>query len=190
MPYRIPRSGNLIRNTGQHPLNAEPRMEALFSAGIITPNRLHYVRNHGSVPRLYWDTHVLDVCDGALKLSMDELAERFDAINIPVALACDGNRRGELNLLKKGKGFSWGSCAVSNAYWKGALLLDVLEAAGVQSEEWNGKRKWVNFEGADEPSEGKYATSIPLDYALDRANDVMLAYEMVRCSCRKHSPLY
>ncbi|KAK5399977.1 hypothetical protein LTR06_011370 [Exophiala xenobiotica] len=37
---------------------------------------------------------------------------------------------------------------------------------------------WVNFQGADEPSEGKYEISIPLDYVLDRANDVLLAYEM------------
>lgn len=174
----IPRSGNLVRRTGQHPLNAEPRMEALFDAGLITPNELHYVRNHGSVPRLYWDTHKVDVCDGKLKLSMDDLRKMFDPINIPVALACDGNRRGELNQIKKSKGFSWGAGAVSCAYWKGALLWQVLEAAGVQRDDWNGKRLWVNFEGADEPSEGKYQTCLPLDYALDRGNDVLLAYEM------------
>lgn len=174
----IPRSGNLIRRTGQHPLNAEPRLEALFSKGLITPNELHYVRNHGAVPRLFWDTHMLDVCDGALKLSMDDLQNMFEPINIPVALACDGNRRGELNRIKKSKGFDWGSGAVSCAYWKGALLWQVLAKAGVERDDWNGKRLWVNFEGADEPSEGKYATSIPLDYALDRGNDVLLAYEM------------
>ena len=174
----IPQSGNLVRRTGQHPMNAEPRLEPLFKAGLITPNRLHYVRNHGSVPRLYWDTHTLDICDGALRLSMDDLAHMFTPINIPVALACDGNRRGELNLLKKSKGFDWGAGAVSCAYWKGALLWQVLERAGVKRDAWNGERQWVNFEGADEPSEGKYATSLPLDYALDRANDVMLAYEM------------
>lgn len=174
----IPRSGNLIRNTGQHPLNAEPRIEVLFSAGLITPNNLHYVRNHAKVPRLYWDTHVLDVCNGKLKLSMDDLKHRFEASNIAVALACDGNRRGELNLLKKSKGFSWGPGAISCAYWKGAMLYDVLAAADVSRQKWNGKRKWVNFEGADDPSEGKYATSVPLDYALDPGNDVLLAYEM------------
>lgn len=152
----IPRSGNLIRNTGQHPMNAEPRLEALFEAGLITPNHLHYVRNHGSVPRLYWDTHVLDVCDGALKLSMDDLQGMFQPINIPIALACDGNRRGELNLIKKSKGFSWGSGAVSCAYWKGALLWQVLEKAGIKRDNWNGQRLWVNFQGCDEPSEGKY----------------------------------
>jgi len=174
----IPRSGNLVRNTGPHPLNAEPRLEALFQAGLITPNELHYVRNHAAVPRLFWDTHVLDVCDGTLKLSMDDLQGRFEPVNIAVALACDGNRRGEMNLIKKSKGFSWGPAAVSCAYWKGALLWQVLEAAGIQRENWNGQRKWVNFQGADEPSEGKYETSIPLEYALDRGNDVLLAYEM------------
>jgi nitrate reductase (NAD(P)H) len=41
-----------------------------------------------------------------------------------------------------------------------------------------GLRYWVNFEGADEPSEGKYATCLPFDYVMDRTNDVILAYEM------------
>lgn len=174
----VPRSGNLVRRTGQHPFNAEPRLEALFNTGLITSNQFHYVRNHGAVPRLCWDTHVLDVCDGALKLSMDDLAGIFEPINIPVALACDGNRRGELNKIKKSKGFDWGPGAVSCAYWKGALLYEVLERAGVAQDLRNGKRRFVNFQGADEPSEGKYETSIPLDYALDRGNDVLLAYEM------------
>jgi nitrate reductase (NAD(P)H) len=137
---------------------------------------------------LYWDEHVIDVCDGALRLSMDELERRFDPVNIPVVLACDGNRRGELNVMKKSKGFNWGPGAVSCAYWKGALLYEVLEKADVKREQWNGERKWINFEGADGLSEGKYATSIPLDYALDRGNDVLLAYEMVRQ--RSHSGCY
>lgn len=36
----------------------------------------------------------------------------------------------------------------------------------------------MNFEGADEPSEGKYSTCIPFQYAMNPSNDVMLAYEM------------
>ena len=174
----IPRSQSLVRLTGQHPLNAEPKLSALFDAGLITPNKLHYVRNHAAVPRLFWETHVLDVENGKLMLSMDKLQDDFKPINIPVALACDGNRRGELNMIKKSKGFTWGSGAISCAYWKGAQLQDVLAAAGVPEVSPPGKRMWVNFEGADEPSEGKYATSIPLDYAMGRGNDVLLAYEM------------
>lgn len=81
---------------------------------------------------------------------MDELVERFETINIPVALACDGNRRKELNMIKRSKGFNWGSGAVSCAYWKGPLLRDVLLAAGVAVKEETARRLWVNFEGADE----------------------------------------
>ena len=69
----IPRSTQLTRMTGKHPMNAEPPLTKLFEAGLITPNELHYVRNHGAVPRLYWETHTLDVEDGKLVLTMDEL---------------------------------------------------------------------------------------------------------------------
>ncbi|KAH7066591.1 hypothetical protein BKA63DRAFT_495511 [Paraphoma chrysanthemicola] len=174
----LPRSSDLIRLTGKHPLNAEAHLGRLYDAGLITPNELHYVRNHGAVPRLLWEFHELDIENGRLILSMDYLKNHFDTINIPIALACDGNRRKELNLIKKSKGFNWGSGAVSCAYWKGPLLRDVLLKAGVPHRMPDGKRYWVNFEGADEPSEGKYATCIPFDYAMDATNDVILAYEM------------
>ncbi|KAH7401282.1 hypothetical protein BKA66DRAFT_564936 [Pyrenochaeta sp. MPI-SDFR-AT-0127] len=174
----LPRSADLIRLTGKHPLNAEPQLSHLYNAGLITPNDLHYVRNHGAVPRLLWEFHELDIEHGKLILSMNRLKEGFEAINIPVALACDGNRRKELNMIKKSKGFSWGSGAVSCAYWKGPLLKDVLLRAGIPHRMPEGKRYWVNFEGADEPSEGKYATCLPFDYVMDATNDVILAYEM------------
>jgi nitrate reductase (NAD(P)H) len=172
----LPRSSELIRLTGKHPLNAEADLTHLYEAGLITPNELHYVRNHGAVPRILWEFHELDIENGTLALSMDDLKTKFEAINIPVALACDGNRRKELNMIKKSKGFSWGSGAVSCAYWKGPLVRDVLLKAEIKMPE--GKRYWVNFEGADEPSEGKYATCIPYDYVMDPTNDVILAYEM------------
>ena len=64
----------------------------------------------------------------------------------------------------------------------------MLEAVGVKREEWNGKRKWINFESADELSEGKYATSIPLDYALDRG--MMFSLPMKWYVKRSHSGRY
>ncbi|KAJ4118739.1 hypothetical protein NW768_010800 [Fusarium equiseti] len=174
----LPRSSDLIRLTGKHPMNAEPDLTRLYEAGLITPNSLHYVRNHGPVPRILWEFHELEITyeGNTQNLSMDDL-KTFDAINIPVALACDGNRRKELNMIKKSKGFSWGAGATSCAYWKGPLLRDVLLANGVP-ETLSGKRYWVNFEGADELSEGKYATCIPFEYAMSPTNDVILAYEM------------
>ncbi len=38
--------------------------------------------------------------------------------------------------------------------------------------------RYLNFEGVEMLQEGKYATSIPLEYALDHKNDVMLAFGM------------
>lgn len=114
---------------------------------------------------------------------MESLKHDYDSINIPIALACDGNRRKELNQIKKSKGFNWGAGAVSCAYWKGPLLRDILLAAGIPEEMYSGvshekSRHWVNFQGADDPSEGKYETCIPLQMAMDRTNDIILAYEM------------
>ena len=109
---------------------------------------------------------------------MNELKDNFESINIAVALACDGNRRKELNMIKRSKGFNWGAGAVSCAYWKGPLLRDVLLAAGVSETKRGSRKLWVNFEGADTPSEGNYATSIPLEYAMDPMNDVILAQFM------------
>lgn len=176
----IPRSTNLIRLTGKHPLNCEPELTALFDAGLITPNQLHYIRNHGPVPHLLWETHRIDVGNGKLVFSMDALQNEFEAINIAVALACDGNRRKELNMIRKSKGFNWGAGAISCSFWKGPLLFDVLSAAGFEDDSTrnDGVRRWVHFERADELSEGKYATSISLAYAMDPDNDVILAYEM------------
>jgi nitrate reductase (NAD(P)H) len=175
----IPRNQNMIRLTGKHPLNCEYPLSDLYETGLITPNRLHYVRNHGPVPHLLWETHELDIENGKCKFSMDDLVNKFDSVNIAVALACDGNRRKELNMVKRSKGFNWGAGAISNAFWKGAMLSDVLKAAGVDyPTNGAGTRRWVNFAGSDEPSEGTYETCIPYEYAMDPVNDVLLAYEM------------
>ncbi|KAI8682135.1 Nitrate reductase [NADPH] [Fusarium keratoplasticum] len=177
----LPRSSDLIRLTGKHPLNAEAPLSRLYDAGLITPNELHYVRNHGAVPRLLWEFHELEVeyNGSTTKFSMDDLKE-FDTINIAVAIACDGNRRKELNMLKKSKGFNWGAGSASCAFWKGPLLRDVLLSAGVPKTppSLGEKRYWVNFEGADDLSGGKYSTCIPFEHAMSLNNDVILAYEM------------
>lgn len=182
----FPRSPELIRVTGSHPVNAESPLTELFTAGLITPNYLHYVRNHGPVPRLHWEFHELEVLhqDNKHVFSMEDLTTKFYAINIPVFMACDGNRRKELNQIKKSKGFNFGPGAGGCAYWKGVLLRDVLLDAGIDDPlSLQGRRKtdvprWVNFDGSDDLPEGKYSTCIDLEYAMDPRNDVLLAFQM------------
>ncbi|KAJ9092657.1 hypothetical protein QFC21_006721 [Naganishia friedmannii] len=103
----IPRSNHLIRLAGKHPMNAEVDSAELYDAGFITPTKLHYVRSHGAVPRLSWGKHVLEVFSDppgmldAVELSMNQLASDHPSIEIPVTIACDGIRRGEVNLVKR-----------------------------------------------------------------------------------------
>jgi hypothetical protein len=59
----IPRHPELIRLTGKHPFNSEAPLPLLMEQGFTTSSSLHYVRNHGAVPKLSWDTHRL-VVDG------------------------------------------------------------------------------------------------------------------------------
>lgn len=177
----IPRSDQLIRLTGKHPLNAEVELTTLFDAGLVTPAPIHYVRNHGPVPHLLWENHKLEVTAGKkLIFDMDQLKKQFDSINIPILIACDGARRKELNMIRKTKAFNYTAAAAGCSYWKGVLLRDVLLQASVNQlvEDRPGKRFFVHYEGADDLAEGKYATSVPLEYVMDIVNDVMLAYEM------------
>lgn len=96
----VPRSEQLVRLAGPHPLNAEVDLQDLFEAGIITPTKLHYVRSHGPVPQLNWETHRLAVFSDPPELiadpknwAMDELAggDRFKIVEMPITFACDGS---------------------------------------------------------------------------------------------------
>lgn len=178
----IPRSPELVRLSGKHPLNAEASITRLFECGFITPNELHYVRSHGAVPRLLWEFHRLQVeCFGKqTTFSMNDIKQNFKTVNIPVLMACDNGRRKELNMIKRTKGFNWGPGAVGCAYWKGPLLRDVLMAAGVPERfpDRSHRRYWIHLRGADNPGAAHYETSVPFDYMMDSTNDVLLAYEM------------
>lgn len=47
----VERDARLIRLTGTHPFNCEPPLRDLYDEGFLTSEDLHYVRNHGPVPR-------------------------------------------------------------------------------------------------------------------------------------------
>ncbi|KAI0358058.1 hypothetical protein OH77DRAFT_1502602 [Trametes cingulata] len=181
----IPRSSELLRLTGKHPFNAEADLTSLFDAGMVTPTKLHYVRSHGSVPQLTWETHTLSVYADPPELiakpkewSMDELASgEFKIIEILATFGCDGNRRKELNMIKKTSAFNWSAASMSTCLWRGVLVRDILLACGLQDQP-DEERWYLNFEGADEPSEGPYATSIPLMHAMNPANDIILVFGM------------
>lgn len=177
----IPRSKELKRLTGKHPLNAEVDIHKLYEAGPITPTHLHYVRSHGAVPKLAWDTHRLRISseNGSLRAQVFKMAEltQMKSINIPVMITCTGNRRKELNMIKKSTGFNWTTGAIGCAFWRGVPLVDVLARCSVQQRP--AETAWhIHFRGSDNLGEDYYETSLKYEYCIDPNNDVMLAYEM------------
>ncbi|CAN1173490.1 Nitrate reductase [NAD(P)H] [Linum perenne] len=180
----VNRNPTMIRLTGKHPFNSEPPLTKLMDHGFITPVPLHYVRNHGPVPRATWDNWSIEV-SGLVKrptcFTMDQLVNEFPTRELPVTLVCAGNRRKEQNMTKKSVGFNWGSGGVSTSVWKGVPLRAVLQRCGVRS---GATAMYVCFEGDEDlPGGGgggggktKYGTSLRKEVGMDPARDVLLAY--------------
>lgn len=161
----VARHPQLIRLTGAHPLNAEPGLDVLFEQGFITPSPLHYVRNHGKVPRIDPASHKLSIeglVNKPCSLSIEEL-KQMPAIRIPVTITCDGNRRKELNMEKHSQGFGWGAGAISTSIWKGVPLHHLIyKVCNGLKESAQGKDLFVCFDGpprdVEELAKGSYGT--------------------------------
>ena len=68
----------------------------LMKHGFITPASLHYVRNHGPVPRVNWRDHRLRIgglVSKPMEFSMDQLLSQFEHVDVLCTLTCAGNRR-------------------------------------------------------------------------------------------------
>ncbi|KAG2322711.1 hypothetical protein Bca52824_015924 [Brassica carinata] len=162
----IHRNSSMVRLTGKHPFNAEAPLPRLMHHGFITPVPLHYVRNHGGVPRPTGPT-------GPSRSPDSSSARRGSpwSSSSPISPAA------KQNMVKQTIGFNWGSAGVSTSVWRGVPLSDVLRRCGVYSK--RGGALNVCFEGAEDlPGGGgsKYGTSIKKEMAMDPARDIILAY--------------
>ncbi|KAK2429630.1 sulfite oxidase [Trifolium repens] len=176
----VTRNSTMIRLTGKHPFNSEPPLPRLMHHGFITPVPIHYVRNHGSVPKARWEDWTVEVTGlvkNPTRFTMDRLIREFPSREFPVTLVCAGNRRKEQNMVKQSVGFNWGAAAVSNSVWRGVSLRHVLKKCGIHARSKGAVH--VCFYGAEDlPGGGgsKYGTSIKREYAMDPSRDVILAY--------------
>ena len=110
---------------------------------------------------------------------LEKLKTNFEHYTLTVAIQCAGNRRDEMNVIKKVKGLTWAEGAIGNAKWTGVKLRDVLMAASFkESSDFTGKH--VQFEGLDmDVSKAPYGASILLGKALDPSSDVLIAFAMI-----------
>ncbi|GIY30048.1 hypothetical protein CDAR_445252 [Caerostris darwini] len=143
-------------------------------------SEVFFVRNHLPVPNVDIEEYELEICGRGIEpitLKLDDIKTKFKKHTVTSTIQCAGNRRSELNTVKEVKGLNWGSAAISNAEWSGALLYDVLKYAGIDFDDQ--KIQHIQFEGLDtDPANMPYGASIPAMKAFNPQNDVLLAYEM------------
>ncbi|CAA6664918.1 unnamed protein product [Spirodela intermedia] len=138
--------------------------------GFITPIPLHYVRNHGAVPRGKWEDWSVEV--GGLvrrprRLTMDEIAGSSLPGSCPASVQLGRRRRVHRRVarrspLRRPPPLRSHAAPHRRCRHRGAP-----------------PRMNVCFEGDEDlPGGGgsKYGTSLPLEVALDPANDIILAY--------------
>lgn len=175
----VPRDPRLIRLTGVHPFNVEAPLSDLYDEGFLTTEDLHYVRNHGSVPRcgdhdmLDWEFTIEGLVEKPMTMTLRDILRGFNQVTYPITLVCAGNRRKEQNIVRKSKGFSWGAAGLSTALWTGVPLGEILRRAGPR----RGAR-YVCFEGADQLPNGHYGTSLKLNWCMDPNKGILVAHKM------------
>ncbi len=172
------RSPDVYRRTGKIPVNAETPSHILLEHDI-TPVQHFYVRCHGKEPELDEKTHIIDICleeKVVGHLTVSDLKEKFASKAIRMTLVCDGNRRKELNVIKRTNGFDWGCCAVSTGIFEGVALQDIL--LRFFDQEQLSSHRYVSFESADRLTKGPYAPSIPLATVMQTDCDVLVAFTL------------
>jgi sulfite oxidase len=156
----------------REPLNAETPRDRLLAP--ITPTGVFYVRNHGPVPGPPRSFAVTGLVGTPLELTVDDLRERFATRELIATLQCAGNRRAGLMEVRDIPGeMPWGPGATGTATWRGVMLADVLEAAGLRDEAAH--IELVGAEAAFE-SDAPFGGSITRRKAMD--GSVLLAWEM------------
>src|SRR5215831_14138728 len=170
-PYgeRSPHESSVQRMVGPMPGttgSGSSRTPLEFLEGMITPNSLHFERNHSGVPDIQPAQHRL-LIHGLVRrpLTFDlETLSRYPLISRIHFIECSGNSAPlyAAEAPQAGAGALHG--LVSCAEWTGVPLGTLLNEVGVLPE-----GKWLLAEGADAAAMSR---SIPMDKALD---DAMIA---------------
>ena len=157
-----------------------PQLEtpfSLFNENIFTPNDAFFVRWHlANIPTTVDSQTFRLKIRGRVKnpvsLSLKDLQEKFEPIEVAAVCQCAGNSRGFSE--PRVAGGQWGHGAMGNALWRGVRLRELLEEAQMETD-----AKHIRFDGMDRPvadATPDFLKSLPLDAAT--ADQVLVAYSM------------
>ncbi len=169
----FPEKRPLITYSDRPPLLESPRY--VFTKAI-TPNDEFFVRWHMPVIPTHVEIEdyrisINGLVDKHIFISLDNLKNDFEQVEITAALQCGGNSRSAFNPITSG--IQWGSGAMGCAKWKGVRLNDLLAKAGLNKD-----ARWINFNGSDKAAFHKtpnFARELEINELKD---DIIVAYEM------------
>ena len=169
----------------QFPYNGEPP-KRLVTDEAVTPNSLHFVRNHGGIPLIDEDLFSFTM-DGLVnnprEFTLKDLKDesKFPRVKKLITMQCSGTRRIEQIGLYAGQGDEvpqapWAEGAIGTAEYTGISLKKVIKACGGMKE--GGKH--LEFYGADtyfkDNQVMNYLVSVP--WSKVKANEVLLCWDM------------
>ena len=172
-------TGNWHKDPTPFIVHGDKSLEArlYYMQGLLTPNRLFFVRNNSvslSLDAATWALSVEgDALDRPLSLTYDDI-RRMPTRVLTCYLECAGNHRAMFGLVQgeAASGTQWGTGGISNGEWAGARLRDVLEVAGIKEDAVS-----VLLVGLDaESPEGGFRRAISAEKAMHP--DTLLAYSL------------
>ena len=141
----------------------------------VTPNELFFVRWHMPIiPTVKWLKSYHLVVDGEVEnplvLSIENLKNDFQSVEIAATVQCGGNSRSAFHPTPYG--IQWGNGAMGCARFKGVRLKDILKKSVPKTD-----AAWMLFNGGDRPVK----SDIP-DFQRELAlselrDDIIIAYE-------------
>ncbi len=160
----------------ERPVQLETPM-ALFNDGVFTPNDAFFVRWHlSNVPTSVDGTahriKVHGLVNTPLSLSVADLRNNYEQVEIAAVCQCSGNSRGLFE--PRVVGGEWANGAMGNAMWKGVRLRDILNKAGIQKGALQ-----VRLNGLETPpmtTTPDFVKALDMDQAL--REEVIVAYSM------------
>jgi len=159
----------------ERPVQLETPMAMFDSA--FTPNDAFFVRWHISNVPMSVDgaAHRIKVhglVNNPLSLSVADLRNNYEQVEIAAVCQCSGNSRGLFD--PRVVGGEWTNGAMGNAMWKGVRLRDILNKAGVQKGALQ-----VRLNGLDKgpmTTVPDFIKALDMDEAL--REEVIVAYSM------------
>ncbi|WP_455757184.1 molybdopterin-dependent oxidoreductase [Sulfurimonas sp.] len=169
----FPEKTPLITYSDRPPILETPR-EAFTKA--ITTNEEFFVRWHSpKIPtHTYISTYRINVgghVKNSLSLSIDDLKNNYEQVEVTAVMQCGGNSRSAFNPTTTG--IQWGSGAMGCGMWKGVRLKDVLKSAGLKDG-----ASWIGFNGGDKPIMNTMSSFMRELELHEVKDDVIIAYEM------------